>query len=381
MGCGWQVTLSDYKRAGDEVSGRPSVVVSLPANRRLNDAQLAQAALKLEDPASVDGYTRARSDPTLSPQIVAAYDLTPSGGRKASPDGPWFWCSYCQKENHWRGVLVAGSDGSRHSIGHECAAQHYGHSFDGAKSAFADEIQRKRALSGLAAIVLSAAAVEVTISAILHSAGLKALDLKRREIERACPTMAAQLAAAVKTDAPLREDVTVRDFEAEADWEERTGRASDRPLTKIEQMSLGVVSGGWLLRTQDDCRDRLLGLRKKLAMAVELDHRNTNCASTADLTAAVRDTKEAHSLAVEAVSGARRAPVFFSADNVERIARWSASKTGWSVAATSRGIAVTDSEGRRTEIFALAAVDLPALTPVASPSENNLNNLSEIERI
>ncbi|UAJ11051.1 hypothetical protein [Polymorphobacter megasporae] len=334
------------------------------AERRLDDSQLVRTALRIDDPGSVAGYTRDRSDPTQAPQIVAEYDLTPPGGRRSSPEGPWFWCSHCQKENHWRGLLVGGAEGRRHSIGHECAAAHYGFSYASAAKAFADELKRKGALARLGRIIASAPSIETGIASILKSEGLKALDLKRQEIQQASPPMAALLSAAALSDAALVEDVTVPDPEAEAKFTRREGSRPERPFTKVERRSLGRLQGAWLLRTQDDCRDRLLMLRRAMTAAVELDLLDTNSASTSRIVAVVRGVEQAHVSAREALRGARSVAEFFHHENVVRMSRWSESKP-WAIRRTQGGLAIGDRDGRASLVAALIPIEVSELPPIA----------------
>ena len=334
--------------------------------RRLTDDQLASADLRIADPATVDGYTRDRPDQAHAPEIIGEYDLSPAGGMRTNPDGPWLWCCHCQKDNHWRGFVIANATGNRYSIGKDCAAKHYGIEFVSARRTFKDEVTRKGLLERLGAINAVAEEIEVVISQILHSPSLSMIDAKRAEIEKASANAAFLLASAAHTRTPLHEEVQVRDLAAELARDDKLPADADRPpIYKLERRAIGLIDGSAVVRNQDDCRDRLLGLRRAVRQACAIHNGDTDAVKTNTMKKLVVEAESAHRAAEERLAEYRHAPDFFSATNVDRMARWSVSQSGFTIRPSGGGIEF--SAAASTTVQMLGAVSLPDL-PTIAPS-------------
>lgn len=331
--------------------------------RRLTDDQLASTDLRITDPYAVDGYTRDRPDPDLAPEIIGDYDLTPPGGRHANPDGPWTWCCHCQEENHWLGFVVANATGKRYSIGGDCAAKYYKIEFTQARRTYKDEVTRKGLLQRLGAINAAAAGIDAVIAEALHSSSLSQIDAKRVEIEKACPSASFLLASAVHNGSPLHEEIQVRNLAAEIARDDKVAADAEQPpIYTLERRAIGFIEGSAVVRKQDDCRDRLLRLRRALAQVSEMHKGDTNAVTTDAMRKLAIEAEGAHRAAEEHLVAYRRATEFFTVTNVDRMARWSEAQSGFKIRQNEAGIEFSAS-GKSVTVKPLNMISLPALPP------------------
>ena len=341
--------------------------------RRLTDDQLSSTDLRITDPAAVDGYTRERPDPGLAPEIVGDYDLTPPGGLRANPDGPWIWCCHCQEENHWHGFVITNETGKRYSIGGDCAAKYYDIEFTRARRAYKDDVTRKGLLQRLSAIQGAAAGIEAVITEILHSSALSLIDAKRVEIERACPNAAFLLASAAHNGSPLHEEIEVRDMPAELARDDKLPANAERPpIYTRQRRAIGLLEGSAVIRTQDDCRDRLLRLRRALAQVCTMQRGDTNAITTETMKKLAVEAEGAHRAAAEHLAQYRRATEFFTPTNVDRMARWSGSQNGFTIMAHTDGIefVVAGKSAIVQPLDEISLPDLPSFTPLVQSGGN-----------
>ena len=333
--------------------------------RRLTDDQLASTDLRIADPTAVEGYTRERADPDLAPEIVGEYDLTPPGGLRANPDGPWIWCCHCQEANHWRGFLIANGAQKRYSIGGDCAAKYYDIEFTRARRVYKDDVARKYLLQRLDSVQAAAADIEALITQALHSSALSLIDAKRLEIEKACPNAFFLLASATHNGSPLYEEVQIRDFAAELARDDKLPAAAERtPIYTTERRAIGLIEGSAVVRKQDDCRDRLLTLRRALAQVCALKKGNTDAIATETMKKLAIEAESALRAAGDSLAVYQRAPEFFAATNVDRLVRWSGTQSGFTIRPHDRGIEFVVA-GTSTIVAVLCDVSLPDLPPFA----------------
>lgn len=336
--------------------------------RRLTDDQLASTDLRIADPTKVDRYTRDRPDQALAPEIIGEYDLTPPGGMRANPDGPWVWCCHCQKDNHWRGFVIANATGNRYSVGNDCAAKYYGIEFSSARRTFKDEVTRKGLLERLGALSAAAEGIYAVIAEALHSSSLSMIDAKRKEIGKACANAAFLLSSAAHSGTPLHEQVQVRDLAAELARDDKLPADADRPpIYKLERRAIGLIDGSAVVRNQDDCRDRLLSLRRAVRQVRAMHKGDTDAVTTETMKKLVVEAESAHRAAEERLAEYRRAPDFFSATNVDRMARWSDSQSGFTIRPNEDGIEIiTSTKSAIVRRFdAISLPRLPQVTPLA----------------
>ncbi len=338
------------------------LTTSTRATSRPDDRQLATLRFRIDDPAATENYSRAKPDPRLEPTIIGHYDLRPTGGRKRLKEEPFFWCCHCQKDNHWSGFVVTNETGGSYSVGKDCAASHYGVEFTRIRRNFSDLASRQGVLERLGHIRGGAAKLDAAIAVILKGPALAAIDAKRKEIERAHPNAAYLLSAAANSGSDLHEDIQVRDASAERKRADRLGERDPKtPIWRNERESLGPLDGRALMRTQSDCRDRLIALRGSVARAVAAYRADTNAMTTGELTKLVRLVEAAHAEAMDAVSDYRRAQAFFSPRNLERISRWSASHRDFSISAMDGGFVISSPADAVRRVDAIPTVIIPAL--------------------
>jgi hypothetical protein len=264
--------------------------------------------------------------PRLSLEKPSA-DLTPSivGEYHLSKDHPRLWCCHCQGHRHHNGFVITNEGGFNYLIGSKCGPDYYGLSFSFAQRDHKAKVQRKGVLERLAAICAAADAVNASIREILHSDGLRLVDQKREELRRASDSAFSALAVSVRTGSMLYEIVQVRDLEAERRRDEQLSPdKSGPPIYRDERMPIGRVAGTAILREKDDCRDHLLSLRAAIEAVVRMRNADTNKQSLQALTKAVRVAEQASDAAQEFIIEAESAPAFFSAENLERLERWTA---------------------------------------------------------
>ena len=298
-------------------------------DRCFDDATLIGARLRVTDPYAAPGYVRARPNEVAPPVIVAEYDLTPPGGKKANPDAPMVWCAKCQEENHWLGLVISVGD-KAHSIGHECAAKHYGATFAGVRRDFNERRKRQGLLTRLAELRINEAPLSSAIQSILTSDGLASIDKKRNEIKSAAPNAFLSLQGAVMSGEGLAEYVSVRDLAAEQRRDERRDKSGD-PIYTQERQALGSLAGASLIRERDDARARLLKLKTAIAQALAIARTGTTSITTVEMTRAIVALDKAHRDATSAIADAERAHEFFGEANGQRLHRWAAHRSGFAI--------------------------------------------------
>jgi hypothetical protein len=247
-------------------------------------------------------------------------------------------------------------------LGSECGPKHYDLSFKLARREHTAKVKRRGVLDRLKAIVATAPVVQATIREILHSEGLRLLDAKREELRKANPDALSALATSVATGMPLYEFVTVRDHAAEQRRAEQRPDEKDGPPIYIkEQMSLGQVAGSALLRTRNDCRDVLLGLKGAIERVLAVHKEITDNFSIKQLTACVRAAEDAWREAQDAKREVEVADAFFTDGNLNRLERWTANNNRYRLWGEDGKLVVSRGSGRQTIIEPLQRISLPEL--------------------
>lgn len=330
---------------------------------RPDDRQLSTLDFRIQDPAAVPGYSRDRPDIRLEPTIIGHYDLRPTGGRKRLQEEPYFWCCHCQKDNHWSGFVVTNQGGRSYSVGKDCASSHYGVEFSRTRRNFADLTNRQGVLERLERIHAGASLLNAEMSRILQGQALAAIDMKRKEIEKANPNAAYLLSAAANSGADLYEDVQVRDAAAERKRADRLGdRDPKTPIWRSERSRLGPLEGAALVRTQFDCRDRLISLRSTIQKANAAWRDDTNRLTTGELTRLVKKVEEAHAQAKAGLTEYSQATAFFSPRNLDRISRWAAGRRDFSIVVMGRGFAFRSPDEEDVRIMPVEIDPIPEVS-------------------
>ncbi|WP_066775031.1 hypothetical protein [Sphingomonas sp. CCH5-D11] len=327
--------------------------------RRLTDAELATAVLDIEDPLAIENLSRTRPDASLQPSIIGEYH------RPTTEQA--IWCCHCQTHRHWNGFVVENETGNRYVIGSHCGPKHYELSFASARRQHTDLKQRQGLSRRLADILLVDAELLDSITHVLQSEGLRRIDAARAAIKKAAGDMFFRLQPIAVRGATLTESVRVRDYAAEA-RRPSSDKRDESPIYSFENRSIGTLEGAGLLIENGDCRDELLALRQALIEARKAHTRGTDSITTTDLQKIVKRCDEAHSRAEHAIALARRAPAFFSNENVSRLERWSEQFDAFRVQRTDVGFDVALSRGTAVRIVALEALELPHLADLGTAS-------------
>lgn len=326
---------------------------------RFDDATLIGALLRVTDPYAAAGYVRARPNELATPVIVAEYGLTPPGGKKANPDALMVWCAKCQEENHWLGLVISVGDNA-HSIGHECAAKHYGATFAGVRRDFNERRKRQRLLTRLTELLVNEAPLSSAIQSILNSDGLALIDKKRNEIKSAAPNAFLSLQGAVMSGGGLDEYVQVRDIAAEQRRDEHRDKSGD-PINTQERRALGSLAGASLIRERDDARARLVKLKAAIAQALAIAKRDTTSVTTAEMTRIIVALDNAHRDAASAIADAERAHEFFSEANGQRLHRWAAHRSGFAIKWHPTKLEFDDRKKGTSSVAAMTRLTFPEL--------------------
>lgn len=329
--------------------------------RRLSDAELATTALDIENPMATENLSRDRPDANLQPSIIGEYH------RPRTEDA--IWCCHCQGHRHWNGFVVENETGNRYLIGSHCGPKHYELSFAAARRQHKDLKQRQGLGRRLADTLRVESELLDIITQVLQSDGLRRIDQARSAIKTAAGDMFFRLQPIAVAGAALTESVRVRDYAAEARRPD-TGKKSEEPLFTFESQRIGALDGAGLLIEHGDCRDELIVLRQAIQEARKVHTAGTDAVSTVELQRVVKRCEEAHQRAQQAIALARRAPAFFSDENVSRLERWSEQFDSFRIRREDDGLAVISNNGAAIRINAIEPVellDLPAICEVASP--------------
>jgi hypothetical protein len=327
--------------------------------RRLTDVELATAVLDIEDPLATENLSRTRPDASLQPTIIGEYH------RPTTEQA--IWCCHCQAHRHWNGFVVENETGNRYVIGSHCGPKHYELSFASARRQHTDLKQRQGLGRRLADILRVDAELLDSIARVLQSEGLHRIDQARSAIKKAAGDMFFRLQPMAARGAALTEPVRVRDYAAEA-RRPASDKGDESPIYTFENQRIGTLEGAGLLIEHGDCRDELLALRQALVEARKAHTRGTDSITTTDLQKIVKRCEEAHSRAEQAIALARRAPAFFSNENVSRLERWSEQFDAFRIQRTDVGFDVALSRGSSVSIVALEAVELPHLADLGRTS-------------
>lgn len=98
------------------------------------------------------------------------------------------------------------------------------------------------------------------------------------------------------------------------------------------------------MRTHHDCRDRVIALRTSMSKAVATRLGNNNTPETDALTKLVVTVEADHQAAADTIADYLLAPAFFSTCNVDRIARWAASRRDFDILLAKGGFVIRPPE-------------------------------------
>ncbi|MEO7470149.1 MAG: hypothetical protein ABIV36_24365 [Sphingobium limneticum] len=108
---------------------------------------------RLGDRFGLKRYSRVPPDRSVDPIYVDEIDVTPAGGLMHNPDGPWIWCSECEKPKFWKGIAITNPDGDLFLIGETCARSFYGGDrVSAARNTWRADREHRRALARYEAV-------------------------------------------------------------------------------------------------------------------------------------------------------------------------------------------------------------------------------------
>lgn len=258
---------------------------------------------KVENPLTVDGLSFARPDPDETPLVVAQYDVTPKGGAASNPQGPWIWCSHCQKPTHWHGFVVQQSTGSRHLIGQDCARQHYGaERFDVAHRAYREIEKRGELLRRISKLKAAADEIIEEVRLTLTSDAYAEIKRKRAELHAACPDALLRLASSVLSGG-LTTHETIVDVDGKS---------------QAQLIPLGAVDGAELISGNFENAAQLA-----ISLFESIQDLNASDQTNPQLTKILKEIGYSLKSLMEAREGLSAAANFFSERNLSRLQRWS----------------------------------------------------------
>jgi hypothetical protein len=256
------------------------------------------------DPSGIRGLLQTRPDAEQHPVVAGRYDVTPKGGRKSNPDGPWLWCSHCQAHKHWIGIVVVDDAGHFYLIGQDCGERHYGADrFRLATRRFNDieyALDLDRRLGSIAA---AAQSLSDEARDLLSCDALASLEQKRNEVAAACPMASQRLTTYARSGLSLTAHERARGLKG----------------TNVMSVDLGAVEGPALLFS--DVRAKCADMSDAVQAIVEFadDYQALSNVEKKRLVGAV-DLAAGGLLG--AVAECAQASRFFSRRNYRRLERW-----------------------------------------------------------
>lgn len=116
------------------------------------------------------------------------------------------------------------------------------------------------------------------------------------------------------------------------------------------------------MRTQFDCRDRLISLRSTIQKANAAWRDDTNRLTTGELTRLVKKVEEAHAQAKAGLTEYSQATAFFSPRNLDRISRWAAGRRDFSIVVMGRGFAFRSPDEEDVRIMPVEIDPIPEVS-------------------
>ncbi len=255
------------------------------------------------EPERLEGLSADRPDPDADFLIVGRYNKAPAGGRLRNPNGPWIWCSHCQKPTHWEGFVIKAPNDTYHLIGGDCGKLHYGTKrFGAAHGKYLAHEKRKKLLSDLGKIQAVVGEVLSELTALKRSNALVQLRNTRKQFEKACPDAAFRLRSAALAGG-LSTHQRVR---------------TSGGKYELMPVSLGQLEGVFVVSDDAD------GVIQKAEIAIseiaEVDIEHTD---TKDLAKLKQGLGRSLSELVRVKLELEKANVFFSKRNLDRLEQWS----------------------------------------------------------
>lgn len=361
-------------------------VTPIGRHRRLSDEELLRTEFRYHDPEnSIPSLNTGVPDRSANPIIIGSYDETPAGGRMARPRKPFVRCCHCGKRRHWIGHVVRDDRGETYIIGSSsCGREHYGVRYEAAERAFRENEVRKAALLRWRNMLKLIAAYEREVEGLLRCPALGERERKRETLRRASSTGFERIVRFAQAREELIEVREERDYKAEQEREDRYDRAlaafralpsevrrrrrdeglapevEEGPIYRKISTPLGHLVGTGFLDELSDVRRLALDLRDTLCSIKKVDAAGTNETWNADLNRLLREITDRPRALRDALISASFDPIFFEADNLKRLERWSASQARYSYRQDGDTLIVDDGLKGVTVVKPFGDIDLPA---------------------
>ena len=295
----------------------------------------------VSNPEAIDGLNRSKPDAEQHPSIIGRYDVTPKGGRKTHPNGPWVWCSHCQASTHWNGFVVVDDAGQRYLIGQDCGALHYGGDrFRHARNEF-QRIEHAQSLDRrLAAISALLPNAMEEIESLLQCSALAAVEAKRAEFQKASPNAAARLQSPAQTGLGLSAHERARGLKGAG----------------FISVNLGPIEGASLIYSdiRSCCADLIAAIKEAANVPDE--------STLSEKSQALKKLDQSTRALLKSKDECAHAYRFFLKRNYRRLARWSTPLHRFiSISHDGDTLIVWDEKVGQTALFPLEAQRFPAM--------------------
>lgn len=297
-----------------------------------DDAALRAAQLVI-DPYALEGLS---TSPPAEGAVVSI-----RGEYHVPDEGEALRCCLCpQHTPHWNGFVIATDTGSQHLIGSTCGPKHLGITFRTAKNQHKDRLTRQGNLYRLDAVLAQFDAFLAQCNAVLFAPLFRSLQERLAQFETAAGDATVRLRSLVLRGAGLTENVTVRDFEAERRRDETASKDSEKkPIYRQEAQPIGPLAGRGFLNVEQ-LRATVFAFKSGLREFKQAVANGTGGIATNRLAKMLKELADAHERANIAVASINNARAFFSADNAERLQRWSHDGSVQDISAAPGGLSV-----------------------------------------
>lgn len=185
-----------------------------PRWKDLKEEALLEFEFTASDPESLDGVTE-EPPPDSEPEIEFRYNMA---GRQEMVR-----CVYCQRPNHYRGIVVRYPDGTRRLVGRDCALTHHGVEFEKGLVEFEAAFERQSYARRRRALLDASARVYKGFVELRADPAVTAHERALWQWRHYLDDLAAALVNIARRDEHLTVDRELRDEAGERDRKERLG--------------------------------------------------------------------------------------------------------------------------------------------------------------
>ncbi|WP_374648989.1 hypothetical protein [Rhizorhabdus sp.] len=279
-------------------------------------------------------YCRTPPDRSIDPIFIDEISLYPSGGKSKNPDGPWAWCSECERPKFWEGIAITNGHGDLYFIGQRCGESFYGKErVRAARQVWRSGLDMRRAVERFAAARGRLDEYASDIAIVRKSKSLENLDAARQMLRAAGGDLRTRLESNItNNDGDL---IVQRPF------------VDARGQTQLAKHRLGPLRGAGLLSRPG--YERALADQLETAAEVVAGITDPLSQTASSLQAAAKSVEDAAKKLVEAWDAAARAHEFFEATNLDRIAEFSEQmRRHYTVSVSATGLRIRSDAKSRT---------------------------------